>query len=399
MSHDSSLPRRDFLRRSALAGALTVTPGLASAIESAPRSSDALPEYEGPNVILVRFGGGVRRRETIDGDHTYAPYFLHALAPHGTLFTNMTIDQFEGVETSHGQGTLYLLTGKYDRFRDVEGRFLGARFEAKVPTLFEYLRKTYRIAEHEALIVNGEDRTDEEFYSFSNHHLFGAQYRSTTLSLYRFKLHLLRRRLQEATLPDGERARMQRDLDKMEALDYRLETPRASERIEGFWDDWRSFYGESGLVNARGDRLLTQLALRAMEKLRPRLLMINYNDPDYVHWGNPSHYTRGISIIDRGLRRLRTAVDADPFYRDNTVFVVAPDCGRDANRAMAVPFQHHFNSRSAHEIFALVVGPGIARGRVVDRPVDQIGVAATIGAVMNVPTPFAEGAPLHEAFA
>ena len=36
--------------------------------------------------------------------------------------------------------------------------------------------------------------------------------------------------------------------------------------------------------------------------------------------------------------------------RDNTVFLIVPDCGRDSNRAMPVPFQHHMNSRSAHQI-------------------------------------------------
>ncbi len=155
---------------------------------------------------------------------------------------------------------------------------------------FDFLNssKAYNIAEHEALIINGEDRTDEEFYSFSNHHLFGANYRSTTLSLYRFKVHLLRRQLERGGLRDQELKKKTADLTKFEALDYRLDGSKAPlPEITRFWDDWRAFYGDSGFVNARGDRLLTQIAMTAMEKLRPRLMMINYNDPDYVHWGNP----------------------------------------------------------------------------------------------------------------
>ena len=47
---------------------------------------------------------------------------------------------------------------------------------------------------------------------------------------------------------------------------------------------------------------------------------------------------------------------------------------------MSVPFQHHFNSRAAHEVWALVVGPGVAKGRVYDRAIydraiDQISIA------------------------
>ena len=122
------------------------------------------------------------------------------------------IDSLEGVATSHGQGTLYILTGKYDKYRDVTGRFLGQRFEAKVPTIFEYLRNAYRVPSHETLIVNGEDRTHEEFYSFSNHHLFGANFRSNALSLYRFKTYLLRRQIAEGEVSEKKLAQLEKEL-------------------------------------------------------------------------------------------------------------------------------------------------------------------------------------------
>ncbi len=120
-------------------------------------------------------------------------------------------------------------------------------------------------------------------------------------------------------------------------------------------------------------------------------MMVNYQDTDYVHWGNASHYTRAISIIDEGLKELVDFADRDPFYADNTVFVIAPDCGRDANGLMSVPFQHHFNTRSAHEIWALAFGPGIARGRVMDRRVEQVAIAPTIAAIMGIRAARAEG--------
>ena len=67
---------------------------------------------------------------------------------------------------------------------------------------------------------------------------------------------------------------------------------------------------------------------------------------------------------------------------------------------MSVPFQHHSEeSRSAHEIFLLAVGPGVDRGRVVDKVVEQNSVARTIAAAMSFPMPFAEGPALSEVFA
>jgi len=386
-----AIERRTFMQ--ALGGGLVAAGSLAGAPERPPA-------YRGPNVIIVRFGGGVRRRETIDPDHTYAPFLSKQLVRRGALFPRMEIAALENTKTSHGEGTLNILTGKYDHYGDIEGKFLGSRFEAKVPTLFEQLRKAYDIPSQQALIVNGEDRTDEEFYSFSNHHLFGVDYRSNVLSLYRFKTYLLRRQLSEGKIAEPDTPKKQRELARLEAIDYRTGgSDQQAPEIEQFWERWRAYYGDSGLVHPRGDRLLTELTLRALRELRPRLLMVNYNDPDYVHWGNPSHYTRGVSIIDDGLERLVSFVDADDYYRDNTVFAIVPDCGRDDSPFASVPFQHHFNSRSAHDIWALFFGPGVARNTVVDEPADQICVAPTLGRLMGVPTELAEGHPLEEVFA
>ncbi|MGZ8900413.1 MAG: twin-arginine translocation signal domain-containing protein [Limisphaerales bacterium] len=389
----SLLSRRSFLQTTTL-GASALAAGVPILGE------ESKPEYKGPNIIIIRFGGGVRRRETIDPDHTYSPFLRHELTKRGILFPRMEISSLEGIETSHGQGTLYILTGKYEKFKDVGQKFLGQRFEAQVPTVFEYLRKSYDVPEHQTLIINGEDRTDEEFYSFSNHHLFGAHFRSNVLSLYRFKSYLLRRQLDSGKWEGKELEKKRQDLSKLEALDYRTKGQDAQgAAITEFWDRWRQHYGETGLVNPRGDRLLTELTIRALKELRPKMMMVNYNDPDYVHWGYMSHYTRGISVMDEGLRQIVSTVEADAEYRDNTIFVVVPDCGRDTNPFADVPCQHHFGSRSSHEIFALIFGPGIQKGVVHDKPVDQISVAATIGKITGARSEFAEGPILSEAFA
>lgn len=356
--------------------------------------------YRGPKAIIIRFGGGARRQETIDPAGTYSPFLCRDFAARGTLFDNMEIEELEGLDASHGQGTLNILTGAYDRYKDFEGAFMGERYEAKVPTLFESLRKAYDVPEHETLIVNGEDRKQEEFYSFSSHRDFGEPYRASVLSLYRFKTYLLRRQLGDwkGDAKDFEKAR--RELKKLEDLDYRVKgAPGQAPPVEALWGRWRTYWGDSGLVHPRGDRLLTELALWALKELKPKLMIVNYNDCDYVHWGNPSHYTQGVSIMDDGLRRLVAATEADPEYKDDTVFVVAPDCGRDDNHLKPVPFQHHFNSRSARKVFALFVGPGVARGAKVSRRTSQVDIAPTLSRLMGVPASHAQGTALPEAFA
>jgi hypothetical protein len=393
-----TLNRRELLRAGLLAGAAGAVPGPLVA-DACGAVADSRPAYTGPNVVIIRFGGGARRRETIDPSHTYSPFLCHEFTKRGTLFRAMEIAADKGIETGHGQGTLNILTGKYDRYKDVKEEFLAERFEARVPTLPEYLRRACDVPEHQTLIINGEDRTDEEFYTFSNHRDFGYPYRSNVLSLYRFKTHLLRQQIAGGKLTEQELERSSRRLAKLEALDYRTDGKGQSAEIEAFWQRWRAHYGESGFVNPRGDSLLTELATRALGELRPKLIMVNYNDCDYVHWGNIHHYTRAVSIMDLGLKQIVQSVEADPEYRENTLFVVVPDCGRDNNRFAAVPCQHHFNSRSAREIFGLFVGPGIASGRVVDHPVEQISVAPTVAHFMGIQAPFAEGPVLEETVA
>lgn len=402
------MDRRTFLQKTGAIGAAGLSLSFAYQEQPpAPAPDEPEPQgrlpYRGPNVILVRFGGGVRRRETIaDPTHTYCPFIYHELYKRhgGLLFPNVEIEAQDGIVTSHGQGTLYILTGKYDRYQDVGGGF-GDRFEPKVPTLFEYFRRKYDVPAHQTLIVNGEDRINEEFYTFSNDHAFGVRYRSAVLSLYRFKTYLLRKRIANNEFQGHELREKQRELEQMENRDYRTVNRNlvALPEIDAFWDKWERYYGRSGFVNPRGDRLLTTLSLWAIRELKPRLMMINYQDPDYVHWGPRQFYTRAIAIIDEGVREIYSATQADEAYRDNTVFVVVPDCGRDSNRAMPVPFQHHFNSKSAHEIFALVAGPRrfvpherepVARAR----PHQQIQVARTIGEIMDFDTPHANNQSL-----
>ena len=406
--------RRRFLSQ---AGVAALTAGLGAGCVGRPAGRGAksesdenepLPIAKRPTdkdrkVILIRFGGGVRRRETVEfPDQTYCPFLVHELAAkHGVLFNNIDIENKPGIDTSHGQGTLYLLTGQYRHYEDIEHQPFADRFVAESPTIFEYLRGAFNVPEHQALIVNGEDRINEEFYTFSNHHLFGVDYRSTVLSLYGFKAFNLRRELAEnKSLPDKERAEKEKKLTEMEKRDYRVKEAKHKEltsEMAAFWERWGNYYGRTGFVNPRGDRLLTALSLWALRELKPRLMMINYQDPDYVHWGNPNFYTRAISIIDEGIREIYQAVQSDEYYREQTMFVVVPDCGRDNNRGMSVPFQHHFNTKSAHDIFAVIAGPrGILTpgAHPITRKQQQISVAATIGELMGFPTPEVEAPSL-----
>jgi hypothetical protein len=398
--------RRTFIQSTVAAGAAGSLPILGQ-----EKAQDPKADYNGPNLIIIRFGGGARRLESIDRKHTHAPFLAHKLSSRGVLFNSMEIDHFdEGkkangkpVDTSHGQGTIYIMSGSYKKLRTVGSGALDERFVPSVPTLFEYFRSKYKVDEHQALIINSEDRKQEEFLTYSNHVRFGIDDKCQILSLYRFKRYLFSKLLEEGKregreITVKERRQIQQQYDKLAAIDRRgklTENPRLME----FWARWRHHYGDSGLKNPRGDRLLTELTLRSMRELQPRMMMVNYTDCDYVHWGIRSHYFNALGIMDQGIRQIVAAAKADEFYRDNTLFVIVPDCGRDNDLLADIPFQHHFNTKSAHKIFALFFGKGVPAGEVFDKGCDQTQIAGTVGKLMGFDTDEAESRILEEAIA
>lgn len=408
-------------RRTFLKGVTAGVVGVAghSLLPSALHAADK-PAYKGPNIIVIRFGGGTRPSEAINPDpnKNFAPYFYNVLSKRGTLFKNMLIDSFTptmGVDTSHGQGTMYILTGKYKKLKgvshdpdfkkkhpSVDYQLLDDRFEADVPNFFEYFRKSFDVPSHQTLIINSEDRNNEEFYTYSLHAGWGVNYKCEALSLYRYKTWLLRQKIAEGKWNGRELEKKNLELAKLEKIDFRREEAQGQiPELKRFWERWRAYYGETGFVNPRGDRLLTELSIRAIREIRPKLMMVNYTDCDYVHWGIASQYTRAVSIMDEGLKQIVAACDADEEYRDNTIFVVVPDCGRNNNSLVDVPFQHHFNTKAAHEIFCLVAGPKrwVAQCNVAGDKVDQIQVAGTIGRLMGFKSEHAESTVLQPAFA
>ncbi|MCB1590849.1 MAG: hypothetical protein KDI90_00220 [Alphaproteobacteria bacterium] len=392
----SLLTRRLFMQMTASAsvflGGQFFLPSLSYATETQGT------KYKGPNVIVIRYGGGVRRRETIDREHSLSPFMMNRLIPNGTLYTNMSIAQLPNNDTDHAQGTVNIMTGRYfgytNHHENVQGNFL----RPSVPSIFEYLRETYDIPAHEAVIINGEDRAQDDGFHKHLNESFGFSHQPELLSPTRFQAFMLQLRLEDEKLDKDKRKELEKQLSEVRKKSPEFLKPEEySPEIQKFWRKWRSYYGDENRTQPRGDRQTTELALWSMRYLRPKLMMVNYQDPDLVHFGIKSHYTRAIPIIDEGIQTIVTAVESDPFYRENTVFVIIPDCGRDNNPLMDVPFQHHFNSRSSHEIFAVLYGTGIAKGKLVTNETDQTAIAPTIAALMGFKANRSEGDILREA--
>ncbi len=419
---DDPTPHRRLSRRNFVRGGLSLLalPGLPRLALSEDRAD--LPGARDPKVVLVQYGGCVRRRETIqEAGTTLSHFFFHNLLPQGTLYTRAE----NRLITGHAHGSLYLFSGRYHEYP--EGLFTEKHFIPVAPTLGELARKQLGLAEHEVVVVHNE-QLDTEFLWASRDPDHGPRYRPGLLSIYRLRRRILevdvqktRAQVEAGRVHPDELAKVEQSLAEHLAKSYR--TPDEAYLDDGpeirAWCDrflahyeppgqrtredlapkgyWESLYSLYDRLLPQGDPGWTLMALRALRELRPRILSVIYRDVDYVHWGLPYLYRKGIQNMDKGLWELAEYLDHDPYYRDNTYLVVVPEAGRDTSPAKRLPFQHHSpDDPGAHEVFVYVRGPGVAAGRRIDRPVDLVDVLPTIGKLLGFTAPRSEGKLLED---
>ncbi len=169
-------------------------------------------------------------------------------------------------------------------------------------------------------------------------------------------------------------------------------------------------------TNSRTDIDTFMDVLREVPKRHPRLLVIHLGDADEEahlharvqrktgqHYGI-FHYHQALRQDDYLVGRIWDALQADPFYRDNTYLIVTTDHGRDTAED---PAQWASHGRCIAEkirtkpcsgcsgVFALAVGPGIpartARGTYL-----HTDIAPTIARLLDVDFPSATGKPIRE---
>lgn len=396
------MERREFLRNAALSAGVVGVPLIGQRLFGAPSSPLAvekkslagIPAFQESStplkapqkslvqtVVLVRFGGGIRRAESIDHKKSMVPFLCHGLLREGTLFSDVWIDR--RMNTGHVHGSLYLSTGGFDGYP--HGLF-GGPFIPKRPTLSEYVRKATKGAPTDAILINNSGDISTEFIGFSDHPDYGLSVAPVNVSNWALHRRRIERHLMVAT---GKR---RDDLMKQQAQHLKKMTREALPEhpdVFGLLDRFDREYGEK---TPRGDDLVAELAVRVLQTMSPRFVQVHLQDSDFVHWGPRHLYQRGIRRMDRALHRIWSTIQHHPKRRHDTALVVVPDVGRDAHGSRRIPYQHHDpKDPESHRIWAFYAGPGIKRGKVIDHPHPQVDVAPTIGHLLGIQTPLVKG--------
>jgi len=365
--------RREFLRS---VGAV----GLGAASLGLPRLRAMTPP-RGQKAVVVTFGGGARDEETFapEGQENI-PHLLHELIPQATFFTQAVNRGILG----HYVATASLATGVYETINNF------ASLPPQNPTVFEYYRKALKRPATDAWVVapsNGFNRIGE-----SDHRSYGDGLGAGVI---------LPKRLLSAALAGSNTDLNHLLSDNYETPLYTPELGSSEIHLQQLERMLRLSVSEF-TAHARSlespDELSVYLARQLMRELAPSLLWITLHDIDVAHSGAYSLYIEGIRRSDRLCAEIWKAIQEEPEYAGKTTMFILPDFGRDADGdSGGNGFQHHRTGDPlSRTTWMMVLGPGVCQGAIVDRPVESIDLAPTLGSLLRFPTQFAAGKPLPE---
>jgi len=138
--------------------------------------------------------------------------------------------------------------------------------------------------------------------------------------------------------------------------------------------------------SCRYDLLTFLMAKQYMQQQHPKLMVIGFGETDeFAHSGRYDMYLQRVNDIDRMIAELWYSVQTDPFYKNNTTFIITTDHGR-GKKNNTWP-GHHLFIKGSGEIWLAMIGKGIeARGEIkTPGQIYQNQIAQTIAGLTGLP--------------
>lgn len=149
----------------------------------------------------------------------------------------------------------------------------------------------------------------------------------------------------------------------------------------------------------RHDSLTLQRVFSILEKYHPKLVLINFREPDYSgHLGILSEYLKGIRMTDDYAFKIWNYLQNDENYKNSTAFFVTNDHGRHLDGIDGGFTSHGDTCRGCRQIFLFASGPDFKKNLEVKRPAELVDIPATISYILKFPMINDEGTVLNELF-
>jgi hypothetical protein len=383
---DSS--RRSFLRAAGILMAGMILPK--GHAEVVPRTVAGT----GHKVVVVVIGG-VRRAETFSPDGLEnIPHLSTDLLPRSLFYPHT---RNEGV-TAHFNAISSILTGNWQRVDD------WGKLAPTTPTLFEQFRKRFAVDGSDTWVVASNKALTSQIGASSAAD-FGAAFGANVV----FPKQLMLTAVVDA-LRGGRTANMA-DRSKVEA---ELESALEGSNYEGL--GWNVFDASdrldprvrssiqaaiAGFVQGggptSGDELTFFMSREIMRKFSPQLLVVAFSDVEAAHFGSYSLHVSGIRTADRLAYELWKEVEANADYRGKTTLVILPEFGRDPDGSTTNGFfNHRANEESTRDTWMMVLGAGIDKPQIIERPIRHIDLCPSLASLLGCPPLSMQGSALRE---
>jgi phosphopentomutase len=153
-------------------------------------------------------------------------------------------------------------------------------------------------------------------------------------------------------------------------------------------------------INGQGyeeDEVTLAKAIEAMNKNRPRLMLVQFKEPDVTaHGGLWNNYLQEIKHTDQLLGQLWNAVEQNAFYKDNTTLIVTNDHGRHTEGWLDGFVSHGDGCEGCRHINFLAIGPKIKENYLCKTAHDQTDIAPTIAAILGFDWKQGSGSVMNE---
>ena len=117
--------------------------------------------------------------------------------------------------------------------------------------------------------------------------------------------------------------------------------------------------------SVRLDAFTSHYAMEYMKRKHPTLLFIAYGETDdFAHDGAYDSYLKSAQNTDRLIKELWEFTQQDPFYKDNTTFIISTDHGR-GTQPLETWKGHGSNIVGADQVWLVAFGKGVsAKGEI-----------------------------------
>lgn len=154
---------------------------------------------------------------------------------------------------------------------------------------------------------------------------------------------------------------------------------------------WRPDFdcGKNGKGTGSGYRNDSLTCLKASEILKtkhPRLMLINFEEPDGSgHSGKWEDYRAAIKKTDAYIDQIWDLLQTEKFYKNHTAIFITNDHGRHLNNVEEGFKNHGCSCDGCRHVFFIATGPDFRKHAVINHHYDLVDIPATIATLLGVP--------------